>query len=271
VKLCHWFSATALAVLLVGAGPALAAEKAAPKEVNLFGTLRTAEPATAKADALAWLQKVNKTDDATTKAFEALWADPERSVLDKVTATFLLGDDNARKLLAEARNPDAPAPTAVPDAFKAKDDSKEGAFYRANLALAYARALANRRVYEEALDTLKTTKPESVVDPGTFLFFKAVTEHAMMKPREAEDSIVRLLDDVPDAPERYKLVAALMHFDMLTWRQKDLGDIARKMNNIERRLDLDRGGPETQRQQKEVVLQLDELIKKLENQKSGGS
>ena len=41
------------------------------------------------------------------------------------------------------------------------------------------------------------------------------------------------------------------------------------MDNIERRLDLARGGPQTQKIQKEVVARLDELIKKLENQKNG--
>ena len=44
----------------------------------------------------------------------------------------------------------------------------------------------------------------------------------MMKP-EADTSILRLLDDVTDSPERYRMVAALMHFDMMTWQEKDLG------------------------------------------------
>ena len=56
-----------------------------------------------------------------------------------------------------------------------------------------------------------------------------------------------------------------MLLDMHTWKEKDLGDIARKMDNIERRLDIARGGPETQRQQREVLNRLDEMIKKLEN------
>jgi hypothetical protein len=56
-----------------------------------------------------------------------------------------------------------------------------------------------------------------------------------------------------------------MLLDMHTWKDKDLGDIARKMDNIERRLDIARGGPETRRQQREVLNRLDELIKKLEN------
>jgi hypothetical protein len=91
-----------------------------------------------------------------------------------------------------------------------------------------------------------------------------------MMRQEADESILRLLDDVLDAPERHKMVAALMHFDMMSWKEKDLGWIARKMNNIERRLDLARGGPKTQKMQKEVVLRLDEIIKLLEKQGDGG-
>ena len=64
-----------------------------------------------------------------------------------------------------------------------------------------------------------------------------------------------------------------MLLDMQTWKDKDLSAIARKMENIERRLDLARGGPQTQKLQKEVVMRLDEIIKELENKqkKPGGS
>jgi hypothetical protein len=94
----------------------------------------------------------------------------------------------------------------------------------------------------------------------------------MLKDR-ADSSIDRLLVDVAEAPERYRMVAALMHFDMVTWQEKDLGWIARKMENIQRRLDLKRGGKHTQTIQKEVLVRLDEIIKEMENQKknSGGS
>src|SRR5262249_39729136 len=82
-------------------------------------------------------------------------------------------------------------------------------------------------------------------------------------------SIDRLLVDVVDAPERYRMVGALMHFDMLTWQEKDLGWVARKMGNIQRRLDLKRGGKKTQKMQKEVLVRLDEMIKEMENQAKG--
>ena len=148
-------------------------------------------------------------------------------------------------------------------------DASKPKFYRANLSLAYARALSNRRIYEESLAVLNNIRAEQVVDPAAYLFHKAVAEHALTKGPEANNTIVRLLGDVEDPPERYKSVGALMVFDILSWKEKDLGAIARKMDNIERRLDLSRGGPTTRKMQKEVVARLDELIKEKENQCNG--
>src|SRR4029077_11226700 len=132
------------------------------------------------------------------------------------------------------------------------------------------RALSTRRVFEESLDVLKTCRPEQVVDPAAYLFHRSVAEHGLLNKSEATVTINRLLDDCIGSAERYKSVSALMLLDMVTWQEKDLGAIARKMENIERRLDLARGGPQTQKLQKEVVARLDELIKELENKAKGG-
>jgi hypothetical protein len=234
--------------------------KASLKDKNVFGVLQTPRAEDVRAQAEAWLKSTGKMDAATQAAFAGIWTG-DRPLLDRVAATLELGDEDAHKLLAGARDPNAPAPQAVPEAVK---NAKQPAFYRANLALAYAKELSHRRVYEEGLAALKTVKPENVVDPSSYLFYKAVAEHALLLKAEADDTILRLLDDVVDAPERHKMVAALMHFDMREWRDKDLGWIARKMGNIERRLDLSRGGPKTQKMHKEVVLRLDEIIKQLE-------
>jgi hypothetical protein len=251
--------------LLCGARATADEAKKVPKEVASFGTLRATAPDAARSQAEEWLKSVGKTNEATQKAVAALWAG-DRTLLDKVTETICLGSPDAKKLLDEARDPKSPAPTEVPALVK---DRKLNPFFRANLALAYAKALSNRRIYEEALESLEGVKPEQVVDPATMLFHKAVAEHSLMKAQEASNTIVRLLDDVTDAPERYKMVAALMVFDMMTWKDKDLGAIARKMDNVERRLDLSRGGPKTQKIQKEIVARLDELIKEKENQGKG--
>jgi hypothetical protein len=196
------------------------------------------------------------------KEFEAIWS-AEKPMLDKIADTFSLGDPEAKKLLDEARDPNLPPPTQVPAVLK---DAKKPMFFRANLALAYAKALSNRRVQEEALEALKPFKAEQVIDPSAFLFTKAVAEYSLLKKEDCGRSILRLLDDVADAPERYKTVGALMALDMQTWKEKDLGWVSRMMGNIERRLDLTRGGPITQDMQKKVVLQLDEMIKKMEEE-----
>jgi hypothetical protein len=234
-----------------------------------FGSLESVSPETARAQAEAWLKGAGKTDAATQQRLVAIWQQTDRPVLDRVAQTLSLGDAQAARLLAEAADPLAPAPTKVPDLLT---DAKRPVFFRANLALCYARLLSNRRVHEEALESLKLTRAEDVVDPAAYLFHRAVCEHGMLHKDSASRTIGRLLEDAPAAPERYRAVGALMLLDMQGWRQKDLGDVARKMSNVERRLELARGGPQTQKLQKEIVLRLDELIKELENKaKSGGS
>lgn len=235
------------------------------REVASFGTLKAPADDVVRGQAQEWLKSTGKTDEASLKAFNAVWKS-DRPTLDKLSDTFVLGDPEVAKLLAEARDPATPAPLALPALLK---DTKKSVFFRNNLALAYAKALSNRRVFEESLEAFKAVKPEQVVDPASYFFHRAVAEHALMYKTEADTSIVRLLDDVADVPERYRMVAALMHFDMLTWKDKDLGWVSRKMENIQRRLDLTRGGKKTQKMQKEVLVRLDEMIKELENQQKG--
>jgi hypothetical protein len=256
-------AAAAVSAGLLFTGAALAEKDPPAKAPATFGALRALSPEEARGQALDWLKAVGKADEASLKAFNDVWGQEDRPLLDKVAATLALGDEQARQLLAEASDPAAPAPQTLPAALK---DGKQGQFYRSNLALAYGKALAGRRVHEEALEALKAARAEQVIDPAVYLFTRAVVEHALTLKKEAGETIIRLLDDVADTPECYKTVAALMYFDMQGWQTKDLGDIARKMDNIERRLDLTRGGPQTQKMQKDVLARLDELIKELENQ-----
>jgi hypothetical protein len=263
-RLFGW-SLAALTVALIG-NSVQAAEKTETRESFTFGALTGTSEKAARRQAYQWLQKAGKLNDQTRDAFNKLWSQKDLSVLDKVSGTFELGDKTIATMLTSARDDSYAAPTTVP---KILEDTTHSGFFRANLALAYAKALSNRKVYEESLSALKKFKPEQVVDPGTYLFHRAVAEHAMLLKNEATQSISRLLDDVPDAPERYKMVATLMFFDMSSWKAKDLEAISRMMKNIERRLDLARGGSKTQDMQKKVVLRLDEIIKELENSQSG--
>ena len=253
----RYLAAVALAVLVCGADQSWAANR----EVA-FGSLEALDVPAARARAAEWLKGIGKSDAATTQRFDAIWRQTGRTVLDLTAETLALGDPGAAKLLADARDPSASAPTGVPSILS---DAKHSIYFRANLGLAFARALSQRRIHEEALAVLKKFRPEQVVDPVAYLFHRSVAEHALLNKAGATQSITRLLDDAIGSPERYKTVSALMLLDMQTWKDKDLGAIARKMENIERRLDLARGGPHTQKLQKEVLARLDELIKQLEN------
>jgi hypothetical protein len=260
----NWLAAPVVGAFLL-AGEANAAESKAA--VYSFGNLKTPAVETVRTQARDWL--VTNGKQQGDAAFNAIW-DSEKPLLDRVTETLSLGDAAAAKLLAEARDPTSPAPKEVPALLR---DAKLPAFYRNNLAMAYAKALSGKRVYEEALDALKAAVPEQVVDPAGYYFHKAVAEHALIQKKEAVQSISRLLDDVADCPERYKMVATLMYLDMQSWKDddKDLSNIAKLMDNSERRLELARPGPKTQEIQKKIVFRLDELIKDLENQcKNGG-
>lgn len=240
----------------------LAVGSARADELPVFGALQPMSPQKAREQAEAWLKESGKADAGTLAKFAAIWSQDGRTILDRLGETFALASPEASKLLTEARSAIDPAPTAIPDFLK---DAKQPAFFRANLALAYARQLTHRRVHEEALDVLKLVRPEQVIDPAAYLFYRAVSEHSLLNKEEATRTISRLLDEVTGSPERYKTVSALMLLDMQTWRDKDLAAIARKMENVERRLELARGGPKTQKLQKEIVARLDELIKELEN------
>jgi len=251
--------AVTLSLALPGASRVVAQNT---KDQAAFGALETPAPAAVQARAMAWLKTATNNNAAKMREAEALWGRSERSPLDNLADTFALGNADAAALLKLVRDDKAPPPVEVPAILK---DTKTEPFFRANLGLAVARQLSNRRVHEEALVILNSITAEQTIDPAAYLFNRAVCEHALLKKDDAKKSIVRLIQDSVDSPERYKTVSALMLLDMQTWK-KDLGNVARLMDNSERRLEVGRGGPQTQKIQKEVISRLDELIKELENQ-----
>jgi hypothetical protein len=261
------FVAAGLLSALLATGATAGDVKEIKPEIYNFGTLRALTVENARTQALDWLAKAGKSDAATRKQFDAIWANADTALLDKVAATLSL-DADAAKLLKDVNDITTNVPSDVPALLK---DKAKPVFYRANLSLLFAKAISSRRVYEEALDALKAVKAEDVVDPSAYFFHKAVAEHALIKREEASQSIVRLLDDVADAPDRYKMVATLMFFDMQGWKkdEKDLMQISKLMDNSGRRLDLARAGKTTQEIQKKIVFRLDEVIKELENQCKG--
>ena len=123
------FTGWVCAALIVALGiSAQAAEKSLKKENFTFGTLSAPSDVTARVQAATWLKEVGQYD-ASRQAFDALWADKDKTLLDRVADTLSLGDPAAAKLLQEARDLRTPAPTALPAVLQ---DSTKSNFYRAN-------------------------------------------------------------------------------------------------------------------------------------------
>src|SRR5262249_387195 len=199
------------------------------EKAKVFGTLRAPAAVTAREEALAWLRSTGKADEATQARFQAIWSEDERPVLDRLAATFSLADPEAARLLSEARDRRRPTASDVPAVLT---DNSRPLFFRANLGLVYARALGERRDYEGALAVLRLCQAQQVADPAVYFFDRAVAEHALAQKVDAGRSIVGLMEDVAQVPDRYRVIALLMYQDMQEWEEKDLGDIARKMDNI---------------------------------------
>ncbi len=274
VKLRKWIATVAIAAGSVLCASAAEPEKGGAKlpdpSLVSFGTLRAMTPEAAKAKAETWLTGLGKMDKAKV---DAIWAS-DKTISEKTVASIALGKPEAQAALDDARDITKDAPLAVPAVIADEKD----AFVKANLGAAYARALAGKKVYEEALLAVADAKSEDVVDPSAFLFFKAVAEHSIAGYKKARKvdavaSLVRLLDDVTDAPDRYKMVATLMFFDLQNWSkdEKDLSNIGKLMDSSGRRLDLARGGQTTQDIQKRIIFRLDEKIKELEEKAKGGA
>jgi hypothetical protein len=239
-------------------------EKAAAWQTPDFETLR--------AGVFDWLDA--RQPDASLRArAEALWKSPpgaaDAGLLDQLAETFALVDPEAARLVDLCKGP---CPLPSPPGFAWLSDPKTSLFEANNLRLVYGRWLAGERLYDESRDQLSGLRPEDVVDPAALLFYQAVVAHRLLDRDGAIDAIGRLLNGARSSPERYVAVARLMKADLKDLEEDTLDHIARRMEDVGRRLDLGRAGPNVRRIEDGVVESLDKLIKELQDQqqKAGG-
>ena len=224
----------------------------------------------ARSRAIAWAAAKPPSDPAAAQQAELVWKDAAnlrgRDLLERVVDTFAAADPGIRELVDFCRGTAA----RVPAQAELLDRGDADPFARANLGLFYARSLAQRLLYDEALEALAKIDVAQTVDPATYFFYRAVCEHELLQRDAALISIGKLLDDTQDVPASYSDIATLMKYELEQFEEKSLDEVAHKMKDSERRLDLGRGGQRVQKVQDEIVATLDEIIKKLEAQQGGG-
>ena len=220
-----------------------------------------------RASALAWLE-ARKADAATRAKAEAIWSDlpaptSEDELLARLARTFALADPNAAKLVALCSAPRGQL--AVPSQPWLADGSAPPVF-TANLRLLYARWLVHESLFDEAQEQLSGLMPGEVVAPASLLFYQSVVDRALLNKQSGLKSLEELLGGAEASPRRYVAMARLMQDDLKGLQDDTLDHIARRMDDIRRRLDLGRAGPKVRKEEEGVIQSLDKIIKKLEDQ-----
>lgn len=134
------------------------------------------------------------------------------------------------------------------------------------LRLACGRAFAQRRLYDEALESLSGLELVQVCDPSSLIFYRATCEHHLMQQQECLANVALLLEHEDELPVRYAQVAHLMQSDIEPLETDSLDEVARLMRDVERRLGLGRAGTRVREEEDEIVEKLDKLIDQIEEQ-----
>lgn len=261
-----------LLAVVLGATVVLFAVPVASGQTPASGVQPTWRPPAAQevqARVLAWLDQ-RKVDAVTrTQALE-LWKAPPQDpaeVLDRLVQTFALADDNVRQLVEFCSKPRGIRVPPVPPWLASESTP---AFVARNVRLWYARWLVHEELFDEAADMLRGLAPQDVVDPASLLFYQGVVYHRLVQGEAARQALGALLAG-PAAPQRYLALARLMDADLKDLKEDTLDHIARRMADIERRLDLGRAGPKVRKIEDGVIESLDKLIKQLEAQQQQAS
>jgi len=220
-----------------------------------------------RSQVLAWLD-TQKPEAAIRAEAETIWpavsdAASGPDLLQRLAETIALVDEDARRLVDLCAKP---REAGSPPSFPRLGDPATPPLVADNLRLVFGRWLAGGRMYDEAREQLADLRPEDVVDPASLLFYQAVVYHRLLERDAALAAIARLLKGSDAGPKRYAAVARLMKADVKDLEEDTLDHIARRMEDIERRLALGRAGPKVREVEDGVIESLDKLIKELEDQ-----
>jgi hypothetical protein len=184
-------------------------------------------------------------------------------LFDRLVRSLAAVDGKARRLVDQCSRPIA---GPVPPEADWLADPQTDSLMAGNLRLLYGRWLANQSLLDEAREQLADLKPEDVVDPASLLFYQAVVHQGLLEREEGLAAVKRLLERADEGPRRYAEVGRLLQRDLETIEEDSLDHIARRMNDVGRRLDLGRAGPDVRKIEDGVIESLDKLIEKLKKQ-----
>ncbi len=221
-----------------------------------------------RAEALAWLASRNVAPNVRAEA-EAVWSDAaastsEDGLLDRLAQTFALADPRAARLLATCSQPRL-RPAFSDEAWLRS--AQIAPMFGANLRLYYARWLVHESLFDEAREQLSGLTVDDVAAPASLLFYHGVVDHALLNKESGLKCLDALLAGAENCPRRYAALARLMRDDLAGLEDDSLDHIARRMDDVRRRLDLGHAGPRVRKQEQRVIESLDKIIDQLEQRR----
>ena len=230
------------------------------------------QPSEVRANLAKWLEK-QELGEAAKLQVETLWppeAGDDVDVLDRLASVLAAIDKDAAKVVEVTRNPkDKPS---LPELPVLEDEDKDE-MVRNNLRLIYGRWLAQNELYDESLEQLSKLNVDNVADPAALLFYQGIAHHRLLQKKECLPVLQKLLENEPILPRRYLTLAQLMEADLAPLKPDSLDEVARLMDNVQRRLNLGRAGKRVRTEEDQIVKKLDKMIEELEEamkKKKGG-
>ena len=219
-----------------------------------------------------WLDR-QAVDAATRAKAVEIWPadaddEPQTELLLQLAEVVALSDKNARRLVELCSHPREGTSLASQDWLT---DPQTEPLLSNNLRLLYGRWLAQESLFDEAGEQLAGLQTEEVVDPASLLFYQGVVHHRLLDRESGLESIKQLLARAEANPRRYTAVARLMQADLERLEDDSLDHIARRMDDVRRRLDLGRAGTKVRKIEDGVIESLDKLIEEMEKQQKQSS
>jgi hypothetical protein len=224
-------------------------EEAAYDLLNQYLTIADLTPAQQAGVRDAW-QSVEQTEDSEL-------------ALDRLAAALGHADPRVAELVTHCAS--ASHSGKLPE-FAWLADSATPEFVRNNMRLYLARWLIQQGYFDEGLAWTEGLSTSDVVAPEALLFYRAVAHHRLVQPDEASAALGRLLQREDELPARFQKLADLMRQDLATLKDESLDHIARRMEDVRRRLAQGRSGERVQTVENGVIESLDKLINRLEQQ-----
>ncbi len=183
-------------------------------------------------------------------------------LLDRVAAALAKADVRVAELVNRCAGTSTPGP--LPD-FSWLADSETPAFVRNNVRLYLARWLVQQGYYDESVAWTEGLNTADVAQPEALLFYRAVAFQRLVEADKAAALLNQLAARRDELPVRYQKLAELMRQDLSTLEDESLDHIARRMEDVRRRLAQGRSGDRVQKVENGVVESLDKLIKDIED------